>query len=318
VTLRRFVIVLTGAVALLAAGGAAYQAIGHALDVRRSPEPGRAVDIGGRRMQLYCTGQGSPTVILEAGLGGLLNSWRSVQPAVAAFARICAYDRAGYGASDAGPMPRTSAAIAEDLHELLRRAGERPPYVLVGHSFGGYNVRVFNGRYASEVAGIVLVDAPQENQFGILPASWSVASDELLRRYRAQARWAPLYIGLGIARAQLHLQGADAETFLILRPDYLRARAAEMESMTVSAAQARTAGGIAAKPLIVLTADRSLDPASQRIWAEDVQPRLVRLSARGRQIVVADSSHDMPADRPDAIVEAIRELTFKADPEPRP
>jgi pimeloyl-ACP methyl ester carboxylesterase len=308
-------VVFIDAVALLAASGAAYQAIGHALDVRRSPESGRLVDIGGRRMQLYCIGQGSPTVILEAGIGGLLSSWRTVQPAVAAFARVCAYDRAGYGASDAGPMPRTSAAIAEDLHELLRRAGERPPYVLVGHSFGGYNVRVFNGLYPDEVAGIVLVDAPHEDQFRILPAAWNAAADALRRRYGAQARWAPLYIGLGIARAQLHLQHADAETFLILQSNYLRARASEMASMPVSAAQSRAAGGVAEKPLVVLTAGRSLDPASQIIWADDVQPRLVRLSARGRQIVIADSSHDMPSDRPDAIVEAVREL---ADPERRP
>jgi pimeloyl-ACP methyl ester carboxylesterase len=132
----------------------------------------------------------------------------------------------------------------------------------VGHSFGGYNVRVFNGLYPSEVSGLVLVDAPQEDQFRLLPPSWAAAADALLHRYRAQARWARLYIGLGIARVQLHLQHADAATFLILEPAYLQARASEMESMPVSAAQARAASGIAEKPLIVLTAGRSLDPAS--------------------------------------------------------
>ena len=306
-TLRRCALAL-GCILLITSAGALYQAIGHAVDVRRFPERGRAVDIGGRRMQLYCAGQGSPTVVLEAGIGGLLNSWRSVQPEVARFARVCAYDRAGYGGSDAGPMPRTSAAIAWDLHELLHSAGERPPYVLVGHSFGGYNVRVFNGLYASEVAGIVLVDAPQEDQFRSLPAVWAAASDALLRRYRAQARWATLYIGLGIARVQLHFQGATGDSFLILTSRYLKARASEMESMKVSAEQARAAGGIGEKPLIVLTADHSLDPVAQRIWVEEVQPRLARLSTRGRQMVVANSSHDMPADRPDAIVEAVRGL----------
>jgi pimeloyl-ACP methyl ester carboxylesterase len=302
--LRRAVIALL----VLVAAGAVYQAVSSAMDARRFPEPGRAVDIGGRRLQLYCTGQGSPTVVLEAGIGGLLDSWRGVQPAIAGFTRVCSYDRAGYGASDAGPLPRTSAAIAADLHELLRRGGELPPYLLVGHSFGGYNVRVFNGLFPAEVAGIVLVDTPQEDQFRILPPSWTAASEALLHRYRTQARWAPLYIGLGIARVQLHLQGADAETFLILQPRYLRARASEMQSMHVSAEQARTTGHIADKPLMVLTAGNSLDAASQVIWADQVQPRLAQLSSHGQQIIVPGSSHDMPNDRPAAIVDAVRLL----------
>jgi pimeloyl-ACP methyl ester carboxylesterase len=282
--------------------------MGHAFDIRHFPEPGRSVDIGGRRMQLYCTGHGNPTVILEAGLGGLLDSWRSVQPSIGGFTRVCAYDRAGYGASDAGPMPRTAAAIAADLHELLRRGGERPPYLLAGHSFGGYIVRVFNGLYPDEVAGLVLVDTPQEDQFRILPRAWTAACDDLLHRYRIQARWAPLYIGLGIARVQLHVQGAAPGTFLILQPRYLKARASEMESMAMSAEEARGAGGISNKPLMVLTAAHSMDEASKPVWERQVQPRLVGLSLRGRHIVVPGSTHNMPADRPDAIAAAVRQL----------
>ncbi len=294
--------------ALLA--GAAYQAIGNAVEQRRAPEPGRTVDIGGRRLRLCCTGEGGAvTVVLEAGLGDSLASWRRVQPEIARFARVCSYDRAGYGGSDAGPPPRTSAAIANDLHELLGRAGERPPYALVGHSFGGYNVRVFNGRFPDEVAGLVLVDSPQEDQFRILPPRWRVAAEELRERYQRQARWAPLYVGLGIARVQLRLQGSFPDAWTILQAKFLRARAAEMESMPASAEQARTAGHIAFKPLTVLTAANSMDPESQRIWQQDVQPRLAHLSADGRQIVVANSSHDMPSDRPDAIVEAVRDQT---------
>lgn len=308
VTLRRFTFAGVGLVLALAAAGAAWQAIAGAIETRRFPERGRSVDLGGRRLRLSCTGTGKPTVVLEAGIGGLLDSWRSVQPEIERFTRVCSYDRAGYGASDPGPMPRTSAAIADDLHELLGRAGERPPFLLVGHSFGGYNVRVFNGRYPAVVAGIVLVDAPQEDQFRLLPPEWSAASDALRRRYTTQARWALPYIWLGIARAQLHWQGADEGTFRILRPRYLRARASEMEAMDQSAAQARAAGHIADTPLVVLTAGDSLDARSQRIWETEVQPRLARLSARGRQIVIPRSSHNMPEDRPDAIVEAVRQL----------
>jgi pimeloyl-ACP methyl ester carboxylesterase len=304
---RLLIVACLGLIVGLAAAGAAWQAIASAREARTMPEPGAAVDIGRRRIQIYCTGQGNQVVVLEAGLGGLLNSWKHVQASIAGFSRVCAYDRAGYGASDAGPMPRTSTAIADDLHEALQRAGERAPFVLVGHSFGGYNVRVFNGRYPDEVAGVVLVDAPQEDQWDLLPPRWKETSDALLHRYREQARRAPLYIGLGIARLQLHWQGANAGTYLILTTKYLRARASEMESMPLSAEEARTADHVADKPLIVVTAQRSLDPESQVIWERDVQPRLARLSARGEQVLV-DSTHDVPGEHPETIVEAVRRL----------
>lgn len=128
-------------------------------DARSFPHPGRLASAGELRLNLHCTGAGVPTVVLEAGLLDSLDVWGRVQPAVARFARVCSYDRAGYGNSDPGPMPRTSVRIANELRAALHSAGERPPYVLVGASFGGFLVRVFNGRYPDEVAGLVLVDA---------------------------------------------------------------------------------------------------------------------------------------------------------------
>ena len=103
-------------VALLALAGAFYQVIESRLDTRRFPEDGRLVDVGGYRLMLNCTGVGSPTVILEAGFGDLSLEWRAVQPQIAKFSRVCSYDRAGYGGSDPGPMPRTSLRIAKELH----------------------------------------------------------------------------------------------------------------------------------------------------------------------------------------------------------
>src|SRR5215831_5606986 len=143
--LRTAALSLCALVALLAVAGAFYQAIATRLDARNFPETGRLVDVGGYRLKLNCTGSGSPTVILEAGWGGLSVDWRAVQRQIGEFSRVCSYDRAGYGGSDPGPMPRTSLQIATELHALVKNAGEMPPYVLVGHSFGGYNVRVFNG-----------------------------------------------------------------------------------------------------------------------------------------------------------------------------
>ena len=122
------------------------------------PPPGRLVDVGTHRLHLSCLGEGSPTVVLDSALGASSISWVLVQPALARLTRTCAYDRAGFGWSDAGPLPRTASRIANELYELLRRAQVPPPYVLVGHSFGGLVARLFAGRHPDAVAGMVLIE----------------------------------------------------------------------------------------------------------------------------------------------------------------
>ena len=197
---RKVLLPILGSICLLPIVGASYQILGSRIDARRSPEPGRLVDIGRYRLKINCAGSGSPTVVLDSGLGDLLSEWRPVQLRISSFTRVCSYDRAGYGESDAGPFPRTSLQISRELHTLLQNAGEHPPYILVSHSFGGYNVRIFNGKFPNEVVGIVLVDSPQEDQYKLLPSTWRNLSGELLNRWQAQAEWMPLQITLGVAR----------------------------------------------------------------------------------------------------------------------
>jgi pimeloyl-ACP methyl ester carboxylesterase len=120
--------------------------------------PGRLIDVNGHRINMYCMGSGSPTVVFDSGWEDWAPAWAIVQPAVATWTRACSYDRAGSGFSDPGPMPRTSVRIADDLHTALHNAGVSGPYILVGHSFGSYNMRVFADRFMPEVAGLVLVD----------------------------------------------------------------------------------------------------------------------------------------------------------------
>ena len=131
------------------------------------------VDIGGRRLHVSCTGTGSPTVILEAGLGDSSETWNAVQPAVAGFTRVCAYDRANKGTSDPDPRPefRTSRVIIDDLSRLLRAAPISGPYVLVGHSLGGAHIRLYASRFPKDVVGMVLVDASHENQIARFTAT---------------------------------------------------------------------------------------------------------------------------------------------------
>jgi pimeloyl-ACP methyl ester carboxylesterase len=151
-----------GAVALC---GSFLLAVPQAVPNQLPSPPGRLIDIGGgQHVHLNCTGSGSPTVLFENGAGDFSLVWSLVQPGVAKYARACSYDRGGYAWSDPGAQPRTYDQISLELHTALERAGERGPYVLVGQSYGGLVVRGFARRYASEVVGMVLVDAVHEDQ----------------------------------------------------------------------------------------------------------------------------------------------------------
>ena len=196
-------------------------------------------------------------------------------------------------------MPRTSLQIAKELHALLKNAGEMPPYVLVGSSFGGYNVRVFNGLYPDEVAGIVLADATQEDQYELLPKTWTAISAAQLKHCDRLARYSFFIVDLGIGCLMLREQGAGNDDYLILQAKYLKARASELEQIRVSAEQARAAGHISDKRLVVLTAGENTDSILssglsnqdfeefQRVWVDDLQMRLARLSTRGTRIMVS-------------------------------
>jgi pimeloyl-ACP methyl ester carboxylesterase len=198
--------VLVGTLLLLATAGAIYQRVGARQDAQRLPPPGRLVDIGGRRLHLYCLGDGPFSVVFEAGLAASSLSWRPVQEAIARDMRGCAYDRAGYGWSDPAAGPLTARASAADLHRLLQAAGVSPPYILVGHSFGAYVVSAFAAEHAASVAGIVLVD-PLTAQEWLSPSH--------TERRRASGGRLFSYIGaaiasVGIVRFLLNRQSAGS------------------------------------------------------------------------------------------------------------
>jgi pimeloyl-ACP methyl ester carboxylesterase len=163
--MRRFSQGLALAFLLAAALGFTYEQLGRWQDSQHRFRIGRPVDIGGRSLNIDCSGSGSPAVILESGGGGYGGyGWRQVQSEVAKFTTACWYDRAGEGWSDPAPTARNSTTIVQDLHELLRRAPVAGPYVLVGHSIGGEYVRIFTAKFPAEVAGVVLVDSSHPDQ----------------------------------------------------------------------------------------------------------------------------------------------------------
>ncbi|HEX2569327.1 MAG TPA: alpha/beta hydrolase [Polyangia bacterium] len=312
---RRLLLWCTLLVLVLPALGALYQLLGNTLDRRRFPMPGRLVDVGALRLHLYCTGQGSPTVILEAGGRSPFATWDRVQPEVARFARVCSYDRAGLGYSDVDTAPRTASRVAEQLHTLLATAAIPGPYVLAGHSIGGFYVRVFAHRYPREVVGLVLVDSSSEDQVARLggTAEWQADQAQDNRRRRRQAT----EMRLGLFRLEHALRGEpiDRDTFLWEQPEALETATQETAAFLSAGEEARAAGSLGGLPLVVLTSGThagsgpSVSPEeARRIWVEELQAHLARLSSRGKQVVLMDSGHGVPDERPDAVVGAIREV----------
>jgi pimeloyl-ACP methyl ester carboxylesterase len=249
-------------------------------------------------------------------------SWRGVQPEIAKFTRVCSYDRAGYDWSDPGPMPRTSSQSVKELHTLLQNAGEKPPYVLVGHSFGGTNVRIYNGLYAGQVVGMVLADTGHEDLK--FPDGFQKLVHAELRRRQQDRKWAQLLYWFGVnrfkARSEIDNPALSYDQqewwYFLIQPKFISAAASELENLDEGKDELRAAGALGDKPLIVLIAEKSMldlpltpqDKANlHRLW-NDFEMRLTNLSSRGKWVMVPDTGHMIPFDRPDAIVSAVQEV----------
>jgi pimeloyl-ACP methyl ester carboxylesterase len=311
------------------------------------PPPGRMVDIGGWRLHVNCTGDSTTarsTVVLEAGAGDFSVEWSLVQPKIAQFARVCSYDRADDGWSEYGPHPRTMHQIVYELHTLLAKAGVRPPYVLVGHSFGGVLVRLYAYTYPQDVGGMVLiesgVDDPVRNINGIF-----------VRPARAQARVvAPAVKTAGpplreseippAALSQIHAAArslaptANEPPRNLLPPEAQQMRAWALAQVKHYAAtdnpfdDAELAEMLArrrASPaplgdlrLVVLTSRGPTDlPDSIEADRQNQQTGLAALSRRGTQIVTTKSGHHIQIEEPDLVVRAIRSMLFGTASSPR-
>jgi len=325
------------ALALLA--GFTYEQVGRARDASQlPPRVGQAIDIGGRTLNLYCSGQGTPTVILEPGGNspGYAQLW--LQSKIAAFTRACWYDRAGVGWSDPPSSPRTSTSIVSDLHEALHRAGVLPPYVMAGGSVGGEYVHIYAARYPTDVAGLVLIDSSvpdmHEPDFALSPLNRMSGSTRHLicMALPAAARFGIVRFMVSKERRpyppDLTAEQADVLAKLEAQPkafitDAEQACAATDQGRIVPREgggnpdindAARNAGSLGDRPLVVLTAGRYWAPDGfekeageyHRIWVHQYQASLVRLSTHGRQVIV-DADHGM-SQSPESIVTAVREV----------
>jgi pimeloyl-ACP methyl ester carboxylesterase len=326
---------VVGFLLLGALAGAIYQKAGLRRDSKFYPPPGRFVDLGTHRLHLLEAGEGSPAIVLESGLMSTVLGWTEIQRALAQSYRVVSYDRAGLGWSDAGPMPRTAERIVDELHSLLERAAVPPPYVLVGHSFGGLTMPLFAARYPEETAGMVLVDP-------VVPAEWNPPA-ERDRKYAEigskVCRRAALLTRLGVIRFVAYLLTSEAKklaTYLVrlisrgtptesasvsspwfwnlpaqerkmasvfwVQEKFCHAIASQLENLPGSAAQVAGAGIFSNKPVVILSATST--PPKRREQHIAIAQRL----PRGRHVLADMSSHWIMQDQPELVIGAIHEV----------
>ena len=304
------------------------------------PPPGRLIDLGGYRLHLNCTGQGSPVVVLSAGSGDFSFDWSLVQPKVAKFTRVCSYDRAGEAWSDLGPRPRTMLQEVFDLHRLLAAAGERGPYVLVGQSLGGMIGRIFALQFPRDMAGLVLVDSFHEDAQLFMngklvrvrtlskdrqipaPRSHVSAADALnpedrekingmIKQFEIKPEIDAPYDKLPADAQKERLWAlSQLNHFAATADDYLPEEAAKLYAETTAAKV--PLGNL---PLIVLS--RSKDEYPPHVAEEmsrehkNQQERLAKLSSTGKLLIVPNSGHRIQLDGPYAVISAVQTIVKK-------
>jgi len=291
----RAVLGLALVLALLAGAGAFYQAAATGRAQRAQPAPGAMVDVGGHRLHIACSGQGGPTVVLDAALGNMSAHWAWVQQEVARTTRVCAYDRAGLGWSEAGPGPRDAAQITSELHALLGNAGIPGPYVMVGHSFGGLYAQLYAAQYAEQVAGVVLVESSHPQQFTRLPDG--PQNYDMARRLYTVA---PVLAELGVARL-LGLSAPPPDLPAAQRAQinawagstrHVATTAEEFRAAPDTLAQVGTVHGLGNLPLAVVSAGEQ-SPG----WLA-LQNELAALSTNSSHHVVDGATHTSVVDDP--------------------
>jgi len=330
----RFALWLVLIVVIFLAIGYIYQRRTTAADFVQFPPSGQRVDVGGYSLHIYCTGDvDGPTVVVDTGMGDFSTSWQGIQPEVSKSARICTYDRAGYGWSDSSPNPRTATQMANELHQLLVNAKIDPPYILVGHSLGGFTVRVFASQYPDEVVGMILVDSGHEDQLERLPPEYLRLNDKQETYFSVlgfMSRFGILRLignsskGADITPPQVAKMPKEIQPLYLMmlsHPSFFDTTLAELRALPETTAQVRATGSLGDLPLIVLSADGIDDavlksiglgddfPAAQlRQSFHELQAELAALSTNSTHIIVKGSTHAINLDQPDVVIKSILDM----------
>jgi pimeloyl-ACP methyl ester carboxylesterase len=307
---------------LLVAGAAALGAAYNALSLRHyrsiAGVPGTLFTVDGYPMHLFCTGHGSPAIILDAGLGNDSLIWAKVQPEISKHTTVCAYDRAGFGWSAPRPGRRDANSIADQLHALLHIAQVPPPYILMGHSIAGLYVRAYAHRYLADVAGLILVDGATPLQNDRLPKALIALQDA----QRRQLPWERLLMRLGWNRIKgecTQIEPGFERYAAWIRadscvPSQITAIDGELDSERLSGEETLHAGPFASLPVLIVSRDPAVLPsnwptdvgrANAIVW-NDMQEEAKSLSSHSRRVIARHSDHDIQLDRPELLTELVR------------
>ena len=276
----------------------------------REQPPGNLYDVGGYRLHIHCRGSGSPAVIFDAGLGGFSMDWLFVQQQLPNDIRSCSYDRAGYGWSESGTAPRATDHITEELEILLAAAQVEPPYVLVGHSFGAFNMEYFAVTNADDVAALLLVEGSHPDQSERLPDL--PARAQRLSRGTLVTQFDPSVLYRHFPESMWYVMAG-----LMTAGKAIAAQQWELVNFNVSAAQVKAAGRLPPVPLVVISRGRRVWPqtplgdALEKTWSE-LQAELVASIPGGRQVFARNSGHLVHLDEPALVAEEIRRLVDTA------
>lgn len=298
--------------AAVAVAGTVYRSYADRRDLLATPAPGELVDVGGHRLHIWCVGEtkpGVPPVLFDSGLGGDAFDWPKIVPEIAKYTRVCTYDRAGMGYSDPGPMPRTSGQIAKELAALIENSEISEPAVLVGLSFGGFNIRIVASERPELVSGLVLVSTSHEDQ-GQRYAEAGLPSG---KPPDLVLKLVPIAASLGLLRLGGITLGAPPDRAPVEVRPYVRATAYRTTRYLAMASELRhtqqSGQDVAAArrqlsvPLVVLS-DAKGSGAGAEIKKE-LQADMATLSTRACQVVVEDSGHGL-GDKPELVVQVIR------------
>ncbi len=276
----------------------------------RHPPPGKMYRVNGRLMRLQCMGQGSPTIVLEAGGGNDGLTWAGIQPKLALHTQVCSYDRAGIGWSDPGPSPRDADHVATELHGLLASAQIHIPVVLMGHSMGGLFIRDYAAHYPTEVAGLVFEDSstPLQNRQPAYRAFEEPRKETHFDRFLNKAAielGIPRLLGMCSGRSD-RVKGISQRLFYEDRcHEPFQAMEAEMEDFDLSGQETVSTGPFGDMPILILFHDLAIDasdiPQSLIEETKADQDAFLRLSTRSRRVIVKNSGHFVHIDRPDVV-----------------
>jgi pimeloyl-ACP methyl ester carboxylesterase len=328
-TLKSIFLGLIGLIFLMVLTGLSTQAILTHMEASKYTPPGQLVDVGGYKLHIHCTGQGSPTVVLEAGLGSIASSWTLVQREVAKSTRVCSYDRAGYGFSDSGPLPRTSSQMIHELHVLLTNAGEKTPFILVGHSLGGLNARMFEHVYPHEVGGLILIDSAVEEMLGseltpheLWKPFYVAPSDTVFMLGRVLTRLGlPRLLFPDAILKDVPLLPEEKKLIQVFTVSTKCSFAFSDEAYVLNQSLLEAKGKLSAigdKPLVVIVAGKNPDfepiagskenaAIMQQEWSE-FQMNLAKLSTNSAYVIAENSAHMIPFEQPNMIVESIQRM----------